>query len=568
MATVLIVDDATELVEELVFLLQLEGFDVRFAGDGGEAVRLLKGFRPDIIVSDIMMPQLDGYDFLKVVNSDPRLAGIPFIFLTARDSADDFRRGMSLGADDYLTKPFKGEELVAAIRVRLQRHAAVVATVEASEPSPPVVRSGLDTTTGLPNRRALLLALGAADEDRGGILLVSIDRIDQLENVVGGTAIDAAIHVLVGRLHTVLPGFQLFALDRGRFVAFDAGIHRGRLLRNAAETVLYMLKQPLRLRGEEVATTGSVGCAFRTPAKRVSGALLYQSAESAMLRVRDRGGNGIGFFEDGTSDRSHRIHMESELHLAVSRDEFFMEYQPIVDLSSGRIVRLEALMRWRHPEYGLVPPSEFIPMAEAVGEIDALGIWSLTEALGQLDRWLSDGHDICVSVNVTGTQWSGRVAECVRRALAGTGVASDRLVLEISEFRMGDGNEDFIASLEGLRADGVKVGIGNFGASSSAFVALKNLPVDEVKIDRIFMQGVPGDVADTVICRSILELAKSMNLRSVAEGIETREQLEWVRKQGCNAIQGYFFSAPLAPAELGQVLAEGRRILGTIVVFD
>ena len=225
-------------------------------------------------------------------------------------------------------------------------------------------------------------------------------------------------------------------------------------------------------------------------------------------------------------------------------------------------------MRWRHPEYGLVSPGQFIPMAEEVGELDAFGNWSLSQALQQVVRWDAEGHHLSVSVNVTGNQWEGQILENVRRALSETGVSGERLSLELSGVRFERTDSKLIQSLASLRDEGVQIAIDGFGGNSSAFVALKSLPIDEVKIDRLFMKGIPKVESDRVICQSIIDLAHSMNVRVVAEGVENRAQLAWAQERACHAIQGYFFSAALGAEQVSQVVQEGRRIQGGIVVFD
>jgi EAL domain-containing protein (putative c-di-GMP-specific phosphodiesterase class I) len=308
---------------------------------------------------------------------------------------------------------------------------------------------------------------------------------------------------------------------------------------------------PFKLDGREFFLTLSIGvCRFPGDGEDV-GRLLV-NAENAMFLAKRAGRNNYQFYvRDMNSASAERLEMETALRHAVQRGELVLHYQPSIALESGRITAVEALVRWVHPTRGMVPPDKFIPLADETGLIAEVGKWVLFEACRQTKYWHDHGiPGLKVSVNVSAVQFrQGDLTEVVAAALAQTGLPGTCLDLEITETVLMQEAQATIATLKSLKAMGVCVSVDDFGTGYSSLAYLKRFPIDTLKIDKSFMREVTVDSHNAAIVRTVIALAKSLDLESIAEGVETSEQVDFLRAEGCDRLQGYFFSRPLpAPA--------------------
>jgi EAL domain-containing protein (putative c-di-GMP-specific phosphodiesterase class I) len=289
--------------------------------------------------------------------------------------------------------------------------------------------------------------------------------------------------------------------------------------------------------------------------------VLLRNAEAAMQRVKQSGGDGLQFYAAAmTSEAAERIELGNDLRRAIERGEIELHYQPQVELADGRICGLEALMRWRHPARGWVPPARFIGIAEESDLINVLGEWALGEACRQLAAWDRDGPPAPrIAVNVSARQFrSDGFVDAVAEALRRHGVAPARLELELTESLLIDDREAAVATLDRLKALGVQIAVDDFGTGYSSLSYLSGLPVDVLKIDRSFVVQTEKGGRDATIAQAIISLAHGLGLRVLAEGVETAGQLEFLRAHGCNECQGYLFARPAPAAALGAALAAGR----------
>jgi predicted signal transduction protein with EAL and GGDEF domain len=329
-----------------------------------------------------------------------------------------------------------------------------------------------------------------------------------------------------------------------------------------AHKLLRSVSEPVSLDGTEVRPTVAIGLATY-PAVGSDADTLIQAAERAMRHAQKEGRNRVQIFTaEMNLQAAERLTLESSLHLALDRDEFVLHFQPIVHAGRGETVAAEALIRWKHPQRGLVYPADFIPVAEGSSVIVPLGRWVLRAACQEAVRWHSDGfRDMRVAVNVSLKQLTERrFASYVSHVLEETGLPSTALEIEITESTAAADVQMTASLLHALREMGVKITIDDFGTGYSSLAYLKKFPVSAIKIDRSFLRDVPGDVSDSSVVKAMLTIARSSRLEAIAEGVETLEQVEFLRKQGCELMQGFYFSKPVPVEALNATLAERHPV--------
>ena len=400
MKKILVIEDEQVIRENILKLLKAEGFDVTGAENGAKGLYAAVSNVPDVIICDVMMPELDGYGVLVALRSNPVTATVPFVFLTGKAERSEMRQGMELGADDYLTKPFSKAELVGAISSRLKKQEAVA---------------------------------------------------------------------------------------------------------------------------EQYNTLRS------------------QSSE----------------FIQKNADKLEQI--KTCLCNALEREEFQVYYQPQVNVHTGKIMSAEALVRWLHPEKGLISPAEFIPAAEETGFIVQLGEWVLQTACKQMQVWQNAGFPLRIAVNLSPRQFhqpdlSSRVAQI----LAETGLEASSLELELTESLMVEDAESAIATLQHLKNLGVCISLDDFGTGYSSLSYLTQYPFDTLKIDRCFISNITDGCTNAAIVKAIIEMAHSLCLEVIAEGVETEAEKDFLWRYKCDIMQGYLFSPPLAAADFEQLLMAGK----------
>jgi EAL domain-containing protein (putative c-di-GMP-specific phosphodiesterase class I) len=325
-----------------------------------------------------------------------------------------------------------------------------------------------------------------------------------------------------------------------------------------SEKLLQCLGAVYDLNGREIFLTASIGIAVY-PNDGASADALIQAADSAMDRSKDQGGNCCQYFAEELDERVRsQLFLEQELHHAIDRQQLYLEYQPQWSLETGRLVGVEALLRWRHPELGVVSPATFIPIAESTGLIVAIGALVLKEACRQLRHWDQHlDHPLRMAVNVSPRQFQSTTLEAdVREAIAEAGIHPERLELEITESMMARNFPDVVASLHGLKRLGVSISIDDFGTGYSSLSYLADFPVDTLKIDQSFVRGVDQQPGCRAIISSVLTLVRGLDLRVIAEGIETESQLSFLRDLGCDEGQGFLMGRPMSADALIRIAAE------------
>ncbi len=568
--TVMLVDDEPVTLEVIQTYLEEAGYKNFIATSRPvEAVDLLRERRPDILLLDLMMPEVSGFDILAQVRAEESLRYTPVIIVTADSDPEKKLRLLEMGATEILTKPVDSSEL----RLRVRNALAFKAYQDRL--------TDYDALTDLPNRKRFVtdVAAAVARARRNGstcaLLHADLDRFKQVNDTLGHRVGDALLRAVTRRLQSALvdvattnwrrpqelePSLALARISGNGFAALLTGVVSPDIPSRVARNTLSALAEPFSVSGQQMYMTGSIGVAF-FPNDAEDAETLLKNAEMAMYQAKERGRNTFEFFSEEMNARAlERLSLEGQLRRALERDQFVLYYQPKVDVAAPRIVGAEALLRWRHPELGMVPPTRFIPVAEDTGMIVEIGEWVLREATRQLKAWSMQGlPPISVSVNVSGAQFrQRRLLETVRKTLEASGAAPDSLILELTESMLMDGASANVEMLTRLKATGVKLSMDDFGTGYSSLTYLKRFPIDELKIDRAFISGIPAERDSMAIVAAIVAMARALGLKVVAEGVETEEQLRFLRVLRCEVYQGYLCSRPVPPEPFADLLRRSR----------
>lgn len=624
---ILIVDDRQTNIKMLFSFLKYSGFKVLVANDGESAMQKLEEILPDIILLDVMMPGMDGFETCRRLKSSPITKDIPVIFMTALSDTVDKIKGLSLGAVDYITKPFQHEEVLARVRLHLRLRnltktleeqnlllkqeiqARTTAESELLQITQQLeqrvaertekLRETLhdlqqtqvqllqreeklkhdafhDTLTDLPNRAWLMnrlqYAIELASEERDylyAVLFLDLDRFKVVNDSLGHLVGDKLLQGVVRRLQVPLRQTHKIARFGGdEFVILLEQIQDVDEATAVAESIQEQFRQPFKLNDYEVFTGASIGITFSTMGYQRPEEVL-RDADVAMYHAKQAGRGRYEVFNPGMQTLAMaRLELENDLRRAISHREFCLHYQPIVSLSTGQLTGFEALLRWNHPTRGLVPPNEFIPVAEETGSINALGWWIFYEACRQMHVWhdrFSSAIPLTINVNVCAVQlmqmdFVDRIQEILRE----TALPGAYVKLEITESCFLQTVASEVEMLQQLKRIGIKVCIDDFGTGYSSLSRLHKFPIDTLKIDRSFVSRIGPNPGDSEIVKTIVTLAHTLGMELVAEGIETSLQLKKLQDLGAEFGQGYLFSKPVVPLTATQYV-ENRHQFQTIV---
>lgn len=405
-----------------------------------------------------------------------------------------------------------------------------------------------DPLTGLPNRALFLdrmhhaLATWRRQRDNFAVLFLDLDRFKAINDHNGHQAGDAVLREVAARLRGCVRRVDTISrLGGDEFVVLLADIGGADQAAHVAHAVMQAVARPVEVGGSTFSLSVSIGVAI-CPTDGTDVDTLMHHADVAMYHAKQSGRDSFRFFSPEMNARVlERGELEQRLRQALERGEFVLEYQPELEVGSGRVIGVEALIRWRHPERGLLLPHEFLPVAEECGLIVPIGDWVLREACRQARAWRDAGHDVTVAVNLSEAQFlHGRLLETVDEALAQSGLAPDCLDLEITEGAIMGGDAGLDHIVAALRARGVQLTIDRFGTGLSSLASLRRYPLSKLKIDRSFVSDIEHDPVDAALIPAIIAVARSLRLRVVAEGVETAEQLRFLQQHGCDQYQGFY----------------------------
>ncbi len=576
-ARVLIVDDGE--IDRMLASRSLEqaGFEVLQAENGQVGLQMARDFRPDLILLDVMMPVMNGFACCQALRELPQGAHVPVLMMTGLDDVDSIHRAYEVGATDFISKPIRWPVLAYRVRYIL-RATQAVRDLARSEARARYL-THYDPLTGLPNRQHfiedLTRSLARAERLRHhvAVLLLDLDNFKRINDSLGPGAGDSLLKQVGSRLsrnlrvqdHLArsLQGHEHLTLARmggDEFTVLASDLSVPQDAAKIAVRLLDVLREPLRHEGQDVVLHASLGIAVspvdgRTPED------LVRNADSAMYCAKGEGGDCFKFYNTPMNASAfNRLAMEVQLRQAIERNELVLHYQPKLELTTGRVTGVEALIRWRHPTIGMVSPLEFIPLAEESGLILPIGDWVLEQACQQLAQWDRAGHPpLSVAVNLSARQFRhGSLEQKVLDSLQQAGVAPQRLELEITESSIMQDVETAVRTMHRLRDRGCRVAIDDFGTGQASLAYLKTFPVHTLKIDRSFVTGLPHNEQDVAIVRAVIGMSRGMGLEVVAEGVETPAQRAFLAHEGCHLIQGYLISKPQDAVSVTALFSQSR----------
>lgn len=548
---ILLVDDDEDdyvLTRDLIAEIEGGGYDLEWVSTYEEAVAAIAQQRHDVYLFDYRLGEHDGLELLRHAIAEGCQA--PIILLTGQGDREVDLAAMKAGAADFLTKG----QLNAPLLERAIRYA-----VEHSREEQKLVHLvQCDLLTGLPNRSFFQKRLGQAlsqalrEERLVGLLFLDLDRFKTVNDTLGHAAGDELLKAAAQRLQQCLREYDTAGRMGGdEFVVLLSPLSDIQDAAPIAQRVLEVMAAPFRIVGEEVSISSSIGIAF-FPHDGQDATTILKNADAAMYESKAAGGNAYRFFSREVNAQAlARLTMERDLRRALERHEFLLHYQPQVDLETGRISGVEALLRWQPPEGELLPAAHFIAVLEESRLIIPVGEWGLRTACTQCMAWQEAGFaPLRMAVNISARQLQQPdFVDMVAGILQETGVAPDRLELEMTETDLLQNFRENTDKLHRLKGLGINLAIHNFRA-----VYLKDLPVDRIKVDRSFTCQLDSDPGSSGYARAIITLAGTLNLRVVAEGIETEEQTAFLRRNNCNEGQGFYFGRPASAEELARLL--------------
>ena len=545
---VLVVDDDRSTRSALRYALNHNGFRVEEAGDGSEALAWLENNLADAILMDALMPVMDGFAACAALKRHPLWKDIPILMITALEDRQSIERAFEAGASDFIPKPIH----LSVVNQRVRR------VIDATRAERNVRQLAYnDTLTGLPNRLLFVdyltrgIERNAARNSSFALLFLDLDRFKYINDTLGHEAGDQLLATMAQRLKGCVRTDDFVArLGGDEFTLFLDDLPNAAVAASVAQNICRTVSAPLTLCGQEIVITASIGISMY-PADGSDVSNLLRHADTAMYRAKNTG-SGFCYYEPAMeSALSERMKLENDLRRALERNEITVFYQPVIDTVSGTMVGVEALVRWLHPEHGIVSPANFIPIAEETGLILPLGERVLRSACTQAKSWLDSGlGNFHIAVNLSAKQLEHRnLRDVVQSALEDSGLPPSALILEITESVLMERAGACIDLLNDLRSLGIHLSIDDFGTGYSSLSYLKHLPANTLKIDHSFIRDINHDEDALAIVTGIIALAHSLRMQVVAEGVETLEQQQLLSKLNCNFLQGYLFSRPV-PAEL------------------
>lgn len=560
---IMMIDDEPLMLEILEIYLTQEGYrNFIKVEDSNCALDVLHREKPDCVFLDINMPGIDGFEILEQLRSNPDTLHLAVIVLTSDTDPSTKLKALELGATDFLEKPIDSSEVILRLRNTLKAKAYQDQLTYC------------DGLTQLPNRALFQerLRSGVAHAKRASddlsLLVVSVDRFQKVNDSLGPMAGDTVLQEIARRLGDIVKdaGYNgrksqegtarcLARLGGDEFAISLPGVRSKDSTLEIANQIREAIRRPFEYRGRQVLLTASVGIAMFPDDSADAGQLLMYAGAAKELAKKTGRDNLQYYSPEITEAAEARRSLEADLHKAVQKNELQLHFQPLLD-TSGRITGMEALVRWLHPKRGMVPAGDFIPLAEESDLIIPIGAWVMEQACRQARAWQDDGYEgLGVSVNLSARQFNHpNLVESIALVCERTGLAPEFLTIEVTEsLIMGD--VDRAASLLGGMQDiGVSIAIDDFGTGYSSLAYLKRFPIHKLKIDRSFLVDVPGGSDDEAIVRTMVTMAHTLDLTVTAEGVETREQLDFLQRLECDELQGFLLGEPMPPSDFADFL--------------
>ena len=551
---ILTIEDDDSLRQSIANYFTDSGFTVYEAGNSRDGLAAFRRYQPDIIFTDLCMPNGNGLNLLPVLRKESPYT--PVVVISGAGKLNDAVEAMKLGAWDYIDKPVRELSMLEELSRKLLKQSRDIQNRQTSfvcfEQSNDL-NINYDSLTGLPNRTLLAENFNRQADTNNKLILIllDLDNFKMTNATLGQPAADKLLQEIAKRLSDVLNVDDMAArIGRDEFVVLspidDSEID------SLVASMKGIFHEPFVIGSAELFITASMGV-VNWPYDGATIDELLKHAEMSTLQAKERGRSSVQYYNPsfGVNARS-RIELEAKLRRAFEREEFTLHYQPQIDIATGTIAGMEALLRWQQSDGKLIPPSSFISVLEESGLIIPVGEWILQNACTQYVSWLRQGMArINLSVNISAQQFkSGKLPATVVRILDEVGMDPACLCIELTESIVMEEIEETIRTLKTLRDLGISLSIDDFGTGYSSLNYLSSMPISELKIDRSFIATIPHDQNNAVIVNTIISMAHCMNIRVVAEGVETLEQLGHLTSRKCQIAQGYYFSKPLQANEV------------------
>ena len=592
--TLLLVDDEKNVGAALERLLRHDGYKILHANSGRQGLEVLAQHEVGVVISDQRMPEMSGVEFLTRVKE--LYPDTIRIVLSGTGDFDSVTAAINQGAIyKFFTKPWDNDTLRVDVMEAFWRQELVrekgqlLQQIQSANELLAQVNLDLaaamelkdkqidravhyDALTNLPNRLLFLdrldqeLTRAQRDKSMMAVLSIDLDRFKQVNDSFGYPVGDQLLQAVAERLNS-----QIRACDTVARIADDefcialTGVKTTHAAGDVAQKLLdAFAHNPISISDSEIFITLSIGISIY-PVDGVNTTALLKNADAALHQAKNEGRNNFQYYAERMNASAwRRLKLETELRRALDREEFVLHYQPKVNMDSGKIVGVEALLRWQSPQRGLVAPGEFIPLLEDTGLILPVGEWVLRAACKQARAWLAAGiPDVHIAVNLSTLQFkqpdfAGLVLGILKEY--GLDPALGTIELELTESLLMNNAEGAVETLVNLHAAGIQFSIDDFGTGYSSLSYLKRFPISSLKIDKSFVRDLSIDKEDEAIVAAIIALGHSLGLKVIAEGVETEEQHEQLRKKGCNEMQGFLFSRPVPETEMTDLLQNGKKL--------
>ncbi|MTJ10212.1 EAL domain-containing response regulator [Anabaena sp. UHCC 0204] len=595
-ADILIVDDTPDNLRFLSKILTNQGYHVRKALDGEMAITACEHLLPDLILLDIMMPEIDGYTVCQRLKANDKTCKIPVIFLSAINDVVDKVKAFKVGGVDYITKPFHPEEVLIRVKNQLKLRIAETKIINLNQELEARVnartlelelanqelqkelierkrlqdkllhRALHDPLTNLYNRTFLMDKLEEgiklASENANyqfSVLFLDCDRFKIINDSLGHLVGDELLIAIAKRLQFLMRDIDILArLGGDEFAILLDNVEDINYAQEISEKILQQFSSPFQLSRAEVFINGSIGIVLSN-SKYSNPQEILRDADTAMYQAKSLGKSRYCIFNPDMYEQAIKtLQLENDLKRAIDKKEFIVYYQPIVSLSTGKINGFEALVRWEHPTLGMISPMDFIPVAEEIGLISEIDNWVLNIACCQLRKWQEQkiaDESIYMSVNLSVRLFSQpNLLEIIDSSWRKNNLNPQNLKLEITESAIMENREVATKILQQLRDSQIQLSIDDFGTGYSSLSYLHKFPVNILKIDKCFIDFLDSSDKDMGLVSTIIQLAHTIKMKAIAEGIETAAQLSKLRNLGCDFGQGYFFSKPLDVKSAANIL--------------
>lgn len=592
---ILIVEDELLIAENLAMKLEKFEYNVLdIVSSGKSAIKKVNAQTPDLILMDIAIKgDIDGITTAAKIRENHN---VPIIFLTAYADEKTLERASKTGCYGYILKPFKDRELHAAIKMAINKHKEQNQIQETLETKIQqyAARNGaanIDPVTQLPNHLSLRdlfeyissecrngtnnvqskdskeLNANSKVEDSLAVICLEIDRFKRVYQSLNNSDQDFLMISIAKSITNSLASFDtakaIIKLQNSEFVVLISGINQKAAAQEIADNILKECRKPFIANNSELFLTASIGVALY-PSAGSNIEQLLNKAEQAMHFAEQKGGDQFKFYSNSlkliNSSPSKNLQIETELHYALEREELELLYQPKIELKTGKIIGAEALIRWNHPRMGLVMPNQFIGIAEQSSLIESIGEWVLSTACKQAQHWHKSGFDdFNIAVNLSGRQFKQLdLFHKLTQILYDSGLKPQFLELELTEQILVENEKMNIQRLNLIKKLDLKISLDDFGTGYSSLGYLQQFPFDVLKIDRCFITDIEQKSKKAIIVKSVIEMAHKLDLKVVAEGVETKSELAFLVENKCDLVQGYFFSRPISSNDFEQLLFSKR----------